>query len=265
MGSVTLRLCVTSIGLWVHIIISYTIIESSIDSTALVHFVVGANVNDSTKKLKPKNNTGFYYGIRDDIFFPGRSNTRIKKTERNLFRSVMGGESLINSFQLTQGNKRSYNEAAGQAASATALEDILGETLMELREMREDIAALREEMQSMKDEFTRSKTFREAPEFLDSRDEPAHEFTDQGSLGESSTGSFIMGDAEQKKKKTFESIGREVEKWARSLLEEDEESFGWKEVKCNSMMNKKFNKNGQTTCFIKASSTLYFFNSHKSR
>jgi hypothetical protein len=58
----------------------------------------------------------------------------------------------------------------------------------------------------------------------------------------------------------FENIGQEVEKWAHKMLfEEGGEENGWKEVKCNKMVRKKFNARGQTTCYLKVSYFVSFF------
>ena len=51
----------------------------------------------------------------------------------------------------------SQRERDSDIPSSRTLSDVMGETLLELREMREDIYALREEMQYMKEEFKRQK------------------------------------------------------------------------------------------------------------
>jgi hypothetical protein len=225
--------------------------------------VVGASVqaninypNSISKKYKTRNNTGFYYGIRDDIFFPNdHQPLQKKKSDRSLFSKPLG-EYFLNSLNLALNKKRPFSNGASQSASTAALEDILGETLLELREMREDIAALREEMQSMKDEITRSSN-KIVGEPSSSEREGSDKLSEQSSIDPSSAPS-LGGDIA--KRKAYALIGVEVEKWAQSLLQENEgEHSGWKEVKCNSMMAKKINKHGQTRCFIKVRNEGYVF------
>lgn len=227
-----------------------------------VYYAKG-NVNNHpviefAKKHKTRNNTGFYYGIRDDIFFPrdfhsSKASKTMRKVKGNrCLRSCLGQS--LNSLKLALSKPRTFR-GVHQMAATTALEDILGETLLELREMREDIALLREEMQSMKDEITRSKIMREeASATLDRTDDGFQ----QSQYGDPPTSSFEYN---TEKKKFYDLVGLEVAKWAQSLLVEQEgEHSDWKEVKCNSMMAKKFNKHGQTRCYIKVRSDIIYKN-----
>jgi uncharacterized coiled-coil protein SlyX len=197
--------------------------------------------NKINKKNKPRNNTGFYYGIRDDIFFPDKS----EKTYIAINDNKVTGRGLIPPIELDPQRHHNPLHYATQAETSSALADILGETLLELREMREVIAALREEMQSMKEDFSRHKPSRE-DQSLAFPGDSSFESTQQ------QVGPFRA----HEKNRVYEMLGMEIEKWALSLLQEKGEDSGWKEIKCNSMMNKKFNKRGQTRCFIKVINTL---------
>jgi hypothetical protein len=177
----------------------------------------------STASKKRRNNTGFYYGIKDDVFFPIQENAKPKVESDS-----------------PKGMKKYDIEA-------DTLADVMSETLSEVREMREDIMALREEMQYMREEFKRSKSRYSYEEESDLNDEEEEE--ESGTLG-----SFVQ---RVKRQRSYEVLGKEIERWAHKILfEEDGEEFGWKEVKCNKMMRKKLNPYGQTTCYLKVCDTI---------
>lgn len=174
--------------------------------------VIGRGGSTATKRKR--NNTGFYYGIRDDVFFP------------------------------VEEPKQELNRQKIKDKEKDTLADVMTETLSELREMREDIMALREEMQYMKEEFRRNKSQYSYEDEPDSLEEEEEEDIDPGTAG-----SFVQ---RIKRQKRYDVLGNEIERWAHKLLfEEDGEEFGWKEVKCNKMMRKKFNPFGHTTCYMK--------------
>jgi len=110
--------------------------------------------------------------------------------------------------------------------------DVVGQTLLELREMREDISALREEMHSIKNHFE----FRESNRY-DNYGSKNKEYDNQKHS--------------QQRKRDFEATAQEVEKWAEDLLAEEGEENGWNEVMCNKMVKNKYNRHGTTRCHIK--------------
>lgn len=205
----------------------------------------------SSKKKRRQNNSGFYYGIRDDVFFPTKTSNDGDETGNapsNL--SDDRPESNGPNERLIFPNQRGKKESQ----SSKTLVDIMGETLLELREMREDIYALREEMQYMKEELRRQKELSsrnyadqvptEIPETEEEYDYPIHEESKHHKK------SLIERIARQSE---FERVGHAVEKWAHRLLFEEGEEHGWKEIKCHKMVRKKFNDRGQTTCYLKVS------------
>jgi hypothetical protein len=202
-------------------------------------------------KKKRQNNSGFYYGIRDDVFFPHK--------EEEL--DVKGSPSQVNKRPTSpsySSPRISQRERDSDIPSSRTLSDVMGETLLELREMREDIYALREEMQYMKEEFKRQKELAAGGSYaMDDDDDDDVDFEDAPESYQYPThkeGHKPSYMERVSRKTEFEHIGREVEKWAHSLLfEENAEDHGWKEVKCNKMVRKKFNPHGQTSCYLKVS------------
>jgi hypothetical protein len=49
----------------------------------------------------------------------------------------------------------------------------------------------------------------------------------------------------------FDSIGRDVERWAEEILTSSDEEGGWKEVECNKALRHRFNPHGNTKQYIK--------------
>jgi hypothetical protein len=205
----------------------------------------------SSKKKRRQNNSGFYYGIRDDVFFPTKTNNDGDETDNTPSNSNDDRpESNGSNERLIFPNQRGKKETQ----SSKTLVDIMGETLLELREMREDIYALREEMQYMKEELRRQKELSsrnyadqvptEIPETEEEYDYPIHEESKHHKK------SLIERIARQTE---FERVGHAVEKWAHRLLFEEGEEHGWKEIKCHKMVRKKFNDRGQTICYLKVS------------
>lgn len=199
----------------------------------------------TSSKKRRQNNSGFYYGIRDDIFFPMKEDEDKTKSDFKPNGSISNGPSDRVIFPPNQRGKK-------ETPSSKTLVDIMGETLLELREMREDIYALREEMQYMKEELRRQKELSsrdygtqiqtEAPVTEEEYEYPIHDESKHHKK------SLIERVARQTE---FERIGHAVEKWAHKLLFEEGEEHGWKEVKCHKMVRKKFNDRGQTTCYLK--------------
>jgi len=202
----------------------------------------------STATKKKQNNSGFYYGIRDDVFFPSKDEVSQAQNEKESNESGLRPPNLrVDSLQKREKRER-------DVPSSRTLTDIMGETLLELREMREDIYALREEMQYMKEELKRQERFSSGvfmDEVEDDDDEEEAEVFDYPTHDESKHHKKgLIGRVARQSE--FEKIGHEVEKWAHKLLfEENGEEHGWKEVKCNKMVRKKYNSRGQTTCYLK--------------
>lgn len=211
-----LRLPRTKLSIPASIVSDITLIESSKRMPLKIPLSVRSRGGSTTRnKRKRRNNTGFYYGIKEDIFFPPYEKTG-------------------------SGPPKRKDQAGNEIPTSLALADIMGETLLELREMREDLSGLREEMQNMKEEFKRS---------YHSNDDAGEKQEEGESLSSGRVSSFV---ARRKRQREFEAIGADVEKWAHEILfEQNGEEHGWKEIKCNKAMKKKFNRNEVTTCYIK--------------
>lgn len=100
-------------------------------------------------------------------------------------------------------------------------------TLDELRAMRHEMEALRKELEDMKRQFRREET------------EGTEEFGGVSSLL-----------SKAKRRKEFNRIGNDVERWAEKILEEGEED-GWREVECNKVLRTSINPYGRTKAYLK--------------
>ena len=108
-----------------------------------------------------------------------------------------------------------------------ALRDTMRETLDEVRSLRQELEELRREMKQI----------------ISGGMEP----TDEKGAGEGGVSAVL---ARRKRQAEFESIGKEVEKWAEDLLfRQNGEVEGWTEVKCNKVFQPTFQD--RTSCFIK--------------
>ena len=205
------------------------------------------NTNNYQKKRKQqrrKNNTGFYYGIQDDVFFK-TDNDKVKTpsqtstTNKNKRKDVNRNNNIDYEYNIKP--------------PSTTLSDIMGETLLELREMREDIMALREELHYIKEEMKRNYQQGSSDEYLDDEDFNNSYGDYEYNRVEGDQGRSLARTIHRRKE--FDLISKDVEKWAHKLLFEEngEEEFGWKEVICNKMVRNKFNKEGKTKCYIKVS------------
>lgn len=195
-------------------------------------------------KKKRQNNSGSYYGIKDEVFFPGNADDKqIEIDKENKGLPAKPPSSRSNALR----------KQDREIPSSRTLTDIMSETLLELREMREDIYSLREEMRYMKEELKRQEElssggYRDEIDDDDDVEAEVYEYPTHDS-SKHHRKSLIERVAQQSE---YENIGQEVEKWAhRMLFEEGGEEHGWKEVKCNKMVRKKFNSRGQTTCYLK--------------
>lgn len=239
----------------------------------------------STKKRRRSNNSGFYYGIREDVMLRPSSPRKAAAEEEGGKGSNGNGNAEASSGDSSMASPGPTAPGPGASGpggpgggpgqrlvasrnSRAALSDVMGETLLELREMREDIAALREEMRVMK------RRMRTA--VLDEYDEEGEEYHEEGGgeiPGSDRRRLLAQGEGEEeyaphhhehghgglgaalarrKKAREFDRIGTAVERWAERLLfDEGGEEDGWKEVACNKMVRNKFNGGGTTTCFLK--------------
>lgn len=206
-------------------------IENSTLTNRISHPYEVRGGSTKTKKKRRQNNSGFYYGIRDDIFFPQKDDEE---------------DSVTNQEKLKSQKMKSNLSTKKDEITSSTLADIMGETLLELREMREDIMALREEMQYMKEEMKRQDHIRS--EFRQPPDTSGEELYEYPSHED-----HPLNIVERmRRQREFEDIGRDVEKWAHKMLfEEDGEEYGWREVKCNKMIKNKINPFGTTTCYLK--------------
>ena len=203
----------------------------------------------STKRRR-KNNTGFYYGIREDVFFtPFTPKEEIQNNDP----SESSAKSSVSRPRKSLRKLRDEDPSKSPALLA----DVMGETLMELREMREDIAALRDEMRSMKKEMMSSSLDYDSQ----SEEKRSAEYTDELAHHPQGLSGFV---ARKRRQKEFDNIGTDIEQWAKKLLfEEQGEVNDWKEVQCSKLFKNKFNKRGNIKCYLKvrrlSSVTFSFF------
>lgn len=226
------------------------------------------------------NNSGSYYGIREDLMLPFLDDDQANRNPSNPLRGhqqqqqgrggTTSGSSIprlhgTDAKSKLPGDSRSTKRKPIRRNGAT-LTEIMGETLLELREMREEIFALREEMKIMKQKMWTAENGDDVDivdEFgdedgEDSAEEEAetihlpehHEHPQQHGIG------GLM--ARRKKHRKWEKIGHDIEKWADNLffketceLDEDGKGNGWKEVKCARVVRQKYNKHGRFTCYMK--------------
>ena len=199
------------------------------------------------------NNSGFYYGIREDMMgLPApRENGEVPSLSPSASKAP-----AVKSFR--SGVAKSGRPPLRK--NSAALTEIMGETLLELREMREEIFALREEMRLMKQQIWTGEGVEDEEDF---EDEEGDLLSNQGSEAEDDEGIQISNQqgisglmARRKRNKMFEKMGRDVENWADRLFSEngegDEEAEGgaWKEVKCNRVVKQKFNPEGRIRCWM---------------
>lgn len=205
----------------------------------LQHRLTTLNASTATKKRR-KNNTGSYYGIREDIFFTPFN----KKEETQREDSSQSSDKSLSSKPRQRLRKLKDEDPS---RSPAVLADVMGETLIELREMREDIAALRDEMRTMKKEIMSSS---EIVDF-DGQIEDSYSEENSDNLAHQPQGltGFV---ARKRRQKEFDNIGMDIQKWAERLIfEEQGEANGWKEVQCSKLFKNKFNKRDNIKCYLK--------------
>lgn len=213
-------------------------------STIAAEVSTAVKTKEGTKKRR-SNNTGFYYGIREDLILrepppqPSSDHSEMKVSPSRVTR-----------------------ESKDDPVVTTTLADVMGETLLELREMREDITALREELRAMKRGMGRlppplleEETIDEESGYEDGENlrYPSDHYKDHHEHHWMEPGAGISALMKRmKRQREFDKIGLEVERWAERLLFEEDEEHGWKEVLCNKLVRQKYNKNSSTKCYIKS-------------
>jgi len=119
------------------------------------------------------------------------------------------------------------------APKKPSLSSVMEDTLDEIKTMRKEMERLRKELRSMKRSMGGADMIEE----------------DEGPR----LSSREMVLARRKRARDFDKIGLEVERWAEKLLFEEKgnSEFGWKEVKCNPLFRRVFNKEGEIKCYMK--------------
>jgi len=217
-------------------------------STAL-HTRAGSTMS----KARLVDNVGFYYGLQENTLRDFST-----ATSSHSYLSLRAARRKQRELAIRKARRdtiRKRRQGAPPVVSnqdAQALADVMGETLRELREMREDIAYLRDEMRVMK-----MKMDGRSVSFDEEEDEDLDVDESQGILVEKEIGGkeermelgSLLG--RRNRAKEFDKIGTEVEEWAKNILHREGEEEGWQEISCNKFVRKKFNRAGTTTCYLK--------------
>ncbi|KAL7496154.1 hypothetical protein ACHAWT_005584 [Skeletonema menzelii] len=228
--------------------------------------IVGASATKSKRKKKKRlNNTGFYYGIREDVLIhpekgrkekeksassnnknsllpPSQRKEKGKSSPQEELRGKLQKGHQLPSPKLKSNKKKKKSSSRGNVSSE--MSNILGETMLELREMREEIISLREELHAVK------KRLREEEDLV--RQSSDLDLDMEGFAEEEPPEQESPEKGKRSRKRDFDRISKEVEKWACNILfEEERTGNGWKEISCNNMMKKKFNKDGRTQVYLK--------------
>jgi hypothetical protein len=125
---------------------------------------------------------------------------------------------------------KTYGKAVTpQEQRPLSMKESMQEALQELRSMRLEMERMRVQM-----EFLKKKML--------------------GEEGTEMTAAELALER-RKKQRDFDKIASEVERWAKTLLFEEGEEDGWKEVACNKMMRKSVNSSGRTRTYIKVRRT----------
>jgi len=301
-------------------------------NNSVIHTAVQSKSKlQKSRKKRRKNNTGFYYGIREDVLVlpekpwvkqvDGSPSTKIstkKKSASKEDKSFAEENSDISFDQaehsppmmqqqptdMYRGNslqekkldppksrlqglscddkdkkKKIRKNTQSQRVIDKSKSSIFDETLQELREMKDEIIALREELRTMKgkmqggDESVLPSSLQsevdEKPKWWarpSSKelvfDTPPDSITKEEQ--ESALPMQTIDESSEEKvsppkssprmrRREFEQIGRNVETWACRLLfdQESTEEDGWKEIECNKFCRKKFNSDGNTKVYLK--------------
>ena len=203
-------------------------------------------------KRRRKNNTGFYYGIREDVLLD-RGDTIKKKKGGGESSKKKKPQQQQPKIQTKKKQKKTIldKESLSKANSKKKINEdtpsLLSETLLELREMREEIIALRSELQGLK-----------GKEQLMLKEETCGDTAVKGDEEIPQAQKIPKKDKRSRHSK-LERISKDVEDWAMQLLfnnEDLEDEFieandGWKEISCNKFVSKKFNNGGRTKVYLK--------------
>ena len=121
-----------------------------------------------------------------------------------------------------------------------SLDAMMSDALAELRVMRQEMIALRQELKSMKRQIGQNGVLDED----DVDDSHADELSSRASQP------LIT---RIRKQREWDRVGLEIEQWAERLLfqeDSDAEENGWKEIKCSKLCS-YFNKDSRTKCYVK--------------
>jgi len=246
--------------------------------------IAASTTKSKRKKKKRQNNTGFYYGIREDVLMlpdNGRkekekstiiTNEKIallplRQKEKRKSSSPQEREEQRNNNKIQKKEKRQLppklntnkqkRPTSSRGDVSSEMSNILGETMLELREMREEIISLREELRAVK---TKLREEEEEERRRREREKSPSGWASDGEEEDINVEGFVEDEVKQEspekakrsRKRDFDRISKEVEQWAVKLLfEEERTGNGWKEISCNNMMRKKFNKDGRTQVYLK--------------
>jgi len=162
--------------------------------------------------------TGFYYGLGEEI---------LQKRDKN---NPPDENNQIPGNPPTQSQPQSE-----EGSNPTTLQKELIQTLSEFRqtarEMRDILSTLRNELDELAQVLKKQ---------LPSRSD---EMDDEDGIGDL----FLF---EDQRRKEYEDIAKDVEEWAQGLFCEGEED-GWKQVCCNNMLHKKYNRHDSINVFLK--------------
>jgi len=238
--------------------------------THIIRQVIPASstkVKKKSRSRRRRNDSGFYYGIQEQFFLRDEDLEPASPVEGEgeSFKSKPPDlPSLMRGATPGDGRKLPKRRPRLRKKGSATLTDIMGETLLELREMREEIFALREEMKQMKQQMWTAENGDD--EDFEDDEEDEHSLLDEEAENvhmpehhEHSQPHGISGlMARRKRYRMWEKIGQDVEKWADELffketceLDENGEGGGWKEIKCARVCRSKFNPHGRFKCYLK--------------
>ena len=204
-------------------------LSKSIPTRNLLHFhsKLKSNVLCSTKTKKTKrksSGTGFYYGLSDNFI-------TIKPSK---------------GF-----NKESQDATNQKPLDPISVQEILSDTLSEFRstseELRDTLAAIRQEMA----ELSRiQKNMLKQQQQTNQSDIDIEEDDNDNQSFELSPAALRR--KQRKRRQVFDNLARDVEEWAHNLLfEQNDEEHNWKNIECSKLLKNKFNKDGKIKCFLK--------------
>eukprot|EP00521_Asterionellopsis_glacialis_P015729 CAMPEP_0195295964 /NCGR_PEP_ID=MMETSP0707-20130614/18438_1 /TAXON_ID=33640 /ORGANISM="Asterionellopsis glacialis, Strain CCMP134" /LENGTH=538 /DNA_ID=CAMNT_0040357315 /DNA_START=147 /DNA_END=1760 /DNA_ORIENTATION=+ len=128
---------------------------------------------------------------------------------------------------------RTSSSSSPQRKRPPTRDETMLETLHELKMLREEMAALRQDMRRMKGNMGMDGDM-------------------DGETQSHAEGGITGMVHRRQRQREFDKIGADVEKWAEKILfEEDGEKDGWTEIICQKYLRKKFNPNNTIRCYIK--------------